>query len=379
MGINIFDFPTKIIFGLGTLTELGKEARALGKKALIATCPEIQNSGLLDTALKDLSFHGVGTVIFSGVEPNPRSSTVDRGAEIARLEQVDLVIGLGGGSAMDAAKGIALASSQDEPIWKYTESKITLIRPVPPIIQVPTLAGTGAEVSRGAVITNWPTHIKKSLISPHIQARVAIVDPELTLTAPDSAARAGAVDAFSHAVEPYITAEREAPLTDGIRETIMKMVLDYLPRMILNPKDEEPRVQLSWASTMAMSQIARLGGGGGFMPCHGLGHALSGYYDISHGNSLSALLPVWMRLTYPATQERFRRMNTNIFGGGDSIGRFEEWLENVGMKLRLRDLGFELNRAEEIAALAVRSSAGLRHNPVPIDQKIAAQIYLDVY
>jgi alcohol dehydrogenase class IV len=281
---------------------------------------------------------------------------------------------------MDAAKGIALASSNTEPIWRYSESKIALLHPVPPIIQVPTLAGTGAEISRGAVITNWETHVKKSIISPSIQAKVAIIDPELTLTAPDAATRAGAVDAFSHAVEPYLTAEADAPLTNGIRETIMKMVIHYLPRIVRDPQERESRIQISWASTVAMSQIARLGGGGGFMPCHGLGHALSGYFNIGHGNSLAALLPTWMRFTRPARMERFEKLGTNVFSGcSDPIEWFETWLESVGMRLKLRDLGFDLGKAAEVGALAVKSSSGLRHNPVPIDEKAASQIYRAAY
>ena len=377
MAISIFDFPTKMIFGIGSLAELGKEAKTLGQKALIVTYPDLQKNGLLDRVLKDLSANGIETEIFVDVEPNPRSTTVDRGAGIARSTGVNLIIGLGGGSAMDAAKGMALASSNTAPVWRYAESKIAPLRPVPSIIQVPTLAGTGAEISRGAVITNWETHVKKSIISPSIQAKVAIIDPELTLTAPEAATRAGAVDAFSHAVEPYLTAEVDAPLTDGIRETIMKMVIRYLPRIIRDPQEMESRVQLSWASTVAMSQIARLGGGGGFMPCHGLGHALSGYFNIGHGNSLAALLPTWMRFTFPARAERFRLLGTNVFGSNAPIEWFEGWLESVGMRLRLRDLGFDVGKAEEVAALAVKSSSGLRHNPVPIDAKAASQIYRD--
>jgi alcohol dehydrogenase class IV len=379
MNISVFDFPTKVVFGVGSVSELGREARELGSRALVVTYPEIQKAGLLDRVLKDLSSNGLETSIFDEVEPNTRSSTVDKGSQFALKQKVNLVIGLGGGSAMDAAKAIALASSGSEPIWKYAESKIAPLRQVPPLIQLPTLAGTGAEVSRGAVITNWEAHIKKSIVSPFIQARVAIIDPQLTLTAPDMAVRAGAVDAFSHAVEPYITEEADAPMTDGIRETIMKIVVDYLPRLLGKPNDLEIRTQLSWASMVSMSQIARIGGGGGFMPCHGLGHALSGYYNISHGNSLASLLPAWMRFTQPAREERSNKLAKIVFGDGELAPGFESWLEKVGMNLRLRDLGFKMEKAGEIAALAVKSSTGLRHNPVPIIERTAVQIYQAAY
>lgn len=378
MAMDIFDLPTKIIFGVKSVQQLGKEANPWGQKALVVTYSDIRKTGLLDRVLDDLKSNGLECVVFDEVEPNPRSTTVDRGAAIARAEKVDLVIGLGGGSAMDAAKGIALASSGTVPIWTYAERK-TATGHVPPIIQVPTLAGTGAETSGGAVITNWERHTKKSIVSPFVRAKVAIIDPELTLTVPQGAMKAGAVDAFCHAAEPYITAEATASLTDGVRETVMRMVLKYLLKAIERPDDIEARTQLSWASMMAMSPMARLGGGGGSMTCHGLGHALSAYYDISHGNSLAALILPWMRFNYPMTQERFKQLGTNVFGGKDAITSLEEWLESVGMKLRLSDLGFELDRATEIAGLAVKASVSLRYNPIPIDEKIAAQIYRDAY
>ena len=374
-----FELTTKILFGVGRISRLGEEAKKLGQKALIVTYPDIRRIGLMDKVLEDLKDKGVDTVTFEKVEANPRSSMVDEGAAVARSEKVDLIIGLGGGSAMDTAKGIALASSSTKPIWSYAGIRAEVSGTVPPIIQVPTMAGTGSEVNSGAIITNWETHVKTVVGSPYMQAKVAIIDPELTLTVPKNQTRAGGVDAFSHVVEPYVTDDAPNPLTDGIRETVMRVIVKYLPQVLARLDDIEARTQLSWASTMAMSQFVGLGGGRGWITCHGIEHAVSGYYDVIHGEGVAALLPAWMRFTLPAMKDRFDLLGKNVFGKVDGILATEEWLESVGMRLRLRDLGCELEHADEIAELAVESSPWLSRHPRTLDAEAIAQIYRDSY
>lgn len=377
--VTRFELTTKILFGVGSIQQLGEEAKKIGKKAIVVTYPDIRRIGLLDRVVEDLKANGVDALTFEKVEPNPRSSTVDEGAGIARREKVDLVIGLGGGSAMDAAKSIAVASAGTGSIWQYVGTRVQVEGPVPSIIQVPTMAGTGSEINNGAVITNWETHVKSTVGSRHMQARVAIIDPEVTLTVPRNQTAAGGIDAFTHIVESYVTDGTPSPLSDGIRETVMKMVVKYLPQALARLDDIEARSQLSWASTMAMSQFPRLGGGGGMLTCHGIEHALSGYYDVTHGDGLAALLLAWMRLTLPVMKERFDLLGKNVFGKEDGILATEEWLESVGMNLRLRDLGCELERAEEIAELAIASSPWLSTHPVTLDAAAIAQIYRDSY
>jgi len=149
-----FNLPVRIVYGAGIIERLGREAKAIGQKAMIVTYPDIRRVGLLDRVVENLKSNGVDTVIFEEVEPNPRSSTVDKGAKIARDEKIDLIIGLGGGSAMDTAKGIALASSGTDSIWSYTIGGTGEVKgPVPPLIQVPTMAGTGSEVNAGSITT----------------------------------------------------------------------------------------------------------------------------------------------------------------------------------------------------------------------------------
>jgi len=379
MAISRFELTTRIMFGVGVVGELGNEAQQLGKKALIVTYPDMRRIGLLDRVVKDLQDKGLGTLTFEKVEPNPRSSTVDEGARMARDEKADLIVGLGGGSAMDAAKSIAVASSGPESIWHYVETRARPEGAVPPIIQVPTMAGTGSEINNGAVITNWDTHVKSTVSNRFMQARVALIDPEITVTVPKNQTAAGGIDMFTHVVEAYVTDGTPTPLTDGIRETVMKMVVEYLPRVLAKLDDIEARTQLSWASTIAMSQFARLGGGGGMLTCHGIEHALSGYYDVTHGDGLAALLPAWMKYTAPVMQHQLDLLGRKVFGRADGILATEEWLESVGMRLRLGDLGCEMERADEIAELAVRSSPWLQLHPTPLDATAVARIYRDSF
>jgi alcohol dehydrogenase class IV len=377
--VTRFEMPTKIIFGAGSLDQLGGEASGLGKKALIVTYPDIRRVGLLDRIIEGLSGSGVEAVAFEKVEPNPRSTTVDEGAALARREKVDIVIGLGGGSAMDAAKSIAFASSGTKPIWEYVGTRFQGDADVPAIIQVPTMAGTGSEINSGAIITNWETHVKSGVGNQYMWAKVSIIDPEVTLTVPENQTKAGGIDIVTHVVEAYVTDRTPSPLTEGFRETVMKIVVKYLPQVLTRLDDIEARTQLSWASTMAMSQFVRLGGGGGSLTCHGIEHALSGYYDVTHGDGLAAFLPAWMRFTLPVMPDRFDSLGRNVFGKADGIGATEEWLESVGMRLRLRDLGCEEERAEEIAELAVRSSPWLSTHPRTLDAAAIAGIYRDAF
>ncbi len=377
--LSIFYLPVRIVFGPKSVDQLGDEAVKLGKRALIVTYPDIRKVGLLDRVVDNLKEKGVDAVVFEKVEPNPRSTTVDEGAGVLREEKIDLIIGLGGGSAMDAAKGIALAGSGSEPLWHYVETRARPEGPVLPIIQVPTLAGTGSEINAGAVITNWQTHDKNVVFTPALNARVAIVDPEITLTVPKNQTAAGGVDAFSHIVETYVTDQNPTPLTDGIRETVMKMIVKYLPKVLAQLDDLDSRTQISWASTVAMSQLARLGGGGGVMTCHGIEHAVSGYYDVTHGEGLAALLPAWMKYTEPILPERNKLLGEMVFDKPDGIAATEKWFEEVGMRLGLKDLGCELERAEEIADLALMSSPGLRNHPRTLDKPAITQIYRDSY
>ena len=163
--IQQFYIPIKVLFGPGSIEQIGQEAKKLGTRAMIVTYPDIRRLGFLDIVLKDLESQGIETSVFEELEPNPRTTTIDQAARIARGKKIDLVIGMGGGSAMDAAKGIALVSSGEAPVWDYMVGKARARDTVPNLIQVPTLAGTGSELNPICVFTHWESHEKRFIFS----------------------------------------------------------------------------------------------------------------------------------------------------------------------------------------------------------------------
>ena len=379
MPAQIISLPGKILFGAGSVSELGKEAAQLGKKAIIVTYPDIKKVGILDRVLADLKINGVDAVVYDKIEPNPRSTTIDAGVKLAHREKIELVIGLGGGSAMDAAKSLAIAYAGGAPVWDYVIRQARALPQTPPIIQIPTLAGTGSEINAGAVISNWEIHDKRAVGSGYAMAKIAIIDPEITLTVPLNQVTAGGVDIFCHIVEPYVTDNRPNQLTDGIRETTMRTVVENLPLALDNPQDISVRTKLSWASTLAMSALMNLGGGGGFLSMHDIEHAVSGYYDVTHGVGLAALLPAWMKFTLPVRKERFESLGRNVFGNADGIAATEAWLSRVGLHVKLRDLGASLDKAGEIGGIAEKAGWGLKYHPIPLNAQSVAEIYRNAF
>lgn len=376
--IQPFFLPVKILFGGGSIAQLGQEAKTLGHRAMIVTFPDLLKLGFLDNIIKDLRSNGLETEVFEDLEPNPRTSTIDKAARIARERKADLVIGVGGGSAMDAAKGIALASTGDASIWDYVTNTVQVTGPVPPLIQVPTLAGTGSELNQIAVFTDWDSHEKRFIVNDSLWAKVSVIDPVLTTTVPKKLTAAGGIDALAHIMECYLTAEKSFPMNDAIREAVMKVTVQFLPKVLAHPENVEFRTQLSWASTIASSEFSRLGGSVGDMTCHGIEHAVSGYYDVNHGAGLAALLPAWMKQILPARRERVELLGRNVFGKVDGIAAFEAWLDEIRMKPRLRDLGCELERADEIADIALKVW-DFQFHPTRMDAKSIARIYRDSY
>ncbi len=380
---STFYLPTKLIFGSGSVTQLGAEAKKLGKRAMLVTgLQSARRTGLLDKVTRDLEDNGLEVFVFDKVMPNPRASVVDEGADIARRKGADLIIGLGGGSAMDAAKGIRLASASDSPIWDYYigVADTKAVGQVMPLMLVPTIAATGSEFDAFSVITNWENHEKRAVLTPLYFANVSIVDPELTVTLPLKLTAAGGVDILLHVFENYITTSRPSLLTDGIIEGIMRVVVQTLPQVLAKLDDVELRTRLSWASTVACSDIITLGGGIGYRTLHLIEHALSGYHDVTHGEGLAALLPAWMRYTLPVREDRFSSLGRNVFGEEDGVAAVEKWLDSVGMRLGLRTLGVVPEDFEALADNALRTSRGLlSKHPNTLDASVIVQLLKDSY
>jgi alcohol dehydrogenase YqhD (iron-dependent ADH family) len=368
--------PIKFINGPGSLSQLGKEVARIGKTALLVTYTETMRSlGVLDKVLKDLETNGVRTVIFDKVDPNPRTTTIDEGAKIARENNVQVVIGLGGGSVMDAAKSIALASSGTDPIWAHYEGKANSKGKVPAIVVVPTIAASGSESNSTAVFTNWDTHEKVLLVKTQLFPAVSIIDPALNLTLPAKITAQGGFDIFCHLVETYATADEPNLINDSLREACMRTVVESLPAVLDKLDDIVLRSKLSWASTIAGSQLNWLGGGGGLMTLHGLEHPLSGQYDLVHADGLAALLIEWMRFTLPVRQDRFKMLGERVFGEPDGIAATEKWLQKIGMRIRLRDLGVKESDFDKLVDNTMKTGYWVQLHPRPFDNQAIKALF----
>ncbi len=363
-----FHLSTKIVFGPGTLSMLGEEAKKYGKRPLCVTgTSAMKRTGILKRALSSLESAGLHSIVFDEVEPNPRSSTVDKGAEIARKERCDLILGLGGGSAMDAAKGIAVAARGKHSIWRYIadwEEGYVTPEEALPIGLIPTIAATGSEADMVSVITNWETHEKAVLAGECLIPEFSIIDPELTFSVPPETTADGGIDIICHVLETYFTAKRSFPISDRFSESIVATVIENLGKAMMRGDDPEARSNLSWASSLALTGIASAGLAGGFV-IHPIEHALSGHYDISHGRGLAILLPSVMEYTIPKSPKRYAQLAERVFGVhstviGDEekakicVEKVRDFLKSVSLNCRLSDLGIDASKFETMAEDTIR-------------------------
>jgi alcohol dehydrogenase YqhD (iron-dependent ADH family) len=348
-----FQNPTQIIFGAGKLSQLGEVVRKHGNKALLVTGGgSVRRNGTFDKAVASLHTAGVSVAECSGVEPNPRLSTVVRGADTARNEKCDVVVALGGGSAMDAAKVMAASVFYEGDYWNMMAS-VQENRKLPdralPIITVPTLAATGSEMNAGAVITNEKTNVKSFVIAECLYPRTAIVDPELTVSVPPDQTAFGICDLITHVTESYFNGVDGTPLQDRFAEGVILSAMEWGARTIADGHDLEARTQVQWASVVALNGWVQVGTAAAF-PVHMIEHVLSAHHDIAHGAGLAVVNPAWMRFAARSRPTRFAKFAERVFGlplhypgdasaANEGIERFEAFLRSIGCPTRLSEVG----------------------------------------
>jgi alcohol dehydrogenase len=350
-----FDFqnPTRLVFGAGTLLRLGEIACSHGRRVLLVTGGgSVKRSGAFDCAVASLKAAGVSVVECAGVEPNPRISSVVRGAELARAEGCDVVIGMGGGSTMDAAKVMAAAVFYEGDPWDmivHGQADPRLPTRALPIVTVPTLAATGSEMNNGAVITDERTTVKSFVLADCLFPRVALVDPELTVSVPPDQTAFGVCDLITHVTEGYFNGVDGTPLQDRFAEGTILTALEWGPKAVADGGDLEARAQVQWASVVALNGWVQVGTNGAF-PVHMIEHVLSAHHDVAHGAGLAVVNPGWMRFAAKTREARFAQFAQRVFNvparKGDDLGcalegvdRFEAFLRSIGCPTRLSQLG----------------------------------------
>jgi alcohol dehydrogenase len=299
-------------FGRGTVAEVGRITAATGAtRVLIVTDPFLAASVIIDSVRASLEGAGLTVTIFGGVTPNPTTHCVDEGSDLAASIGADAIVAVGGGSSMDAAKGISLGAVNPERGIGLDYTTV-FQNPALPIIAVPTTAGTGAEVNAFGVITDVVSHRKFYVGHDSALARAAVLDPELTVGLPAGATAATGMDALTHALESYLSV-RANPYSDGIALQVISTVAAYLPRAVTNGADLEARAELLLASHVAGVGFSHTGLG----LVHGIAHPLGGQFNIPHGLALCLVIEGVLRFNRSAREERIARVAFAL-GVGDT-------------------------------------------------------------
>ncbi|HTY86603.1 MAG TPA: iron-containing alcohol dehydrogenase [Candidatus Acidoferrum sp.] len=293
-----FTTATRIVFGTGSLSQAGALAADFGRRALVVTGRDARRAERLQANLKSA---GVDTVTFP-ITGEPDLATVTQGMELAKAEKCDLVIGFGGGSAIDTAKAIAAMLTNDGELLDYLEiigRGKPLTKPSAPFIAIPTTAGTGAEVTRNAVLASPEHQVKVSLRSPLMLARVAVVDPELTCNLPPALTASTGLDALTQLIEPFVC-NRANPMTDGLCVEGLRRAARSLRIAYSNGKDKDARADMAVASLFGGLALSNAGLGA----VHGFAGPIGGRFPAPHGAICAALLPHVMAMNLRALRQR---------------------------------------------------------------------------
>lgn len=376
-----FDFQTatRLVFGPGRLAELGELAAGLGaRRAMVVSDPGIVKSGHVERGLAALAQAGLTTMVFDGVVENPTTDNVEQGVAAARDFQPDLLIGLGGGSSMDCAKGINFIYTNGGEMKDYWGvGKAT--KPMLSMIAVPTTAGTGSETQSFALISDAKTHAKMACGDKKASCKIALLDPELTVTQPTRVTALTGIDAISHALETFVTKKRNLVSLAFSREA-WRMLAGNLARVIDHPTDLDARGAMQLGSCLAGLAIenSMLGA------THSLANPLTAAYGIPHGQAIAVMLPHVIRFNGEAVGAWYRDLlgsSTDDNGlppaeeGYEGLAAFLTRLaEKLGLATKLRDLEVERERLPELAADAAKQWTAT-FNPRPVHQPELLAIY----
>jgi alcohol dehydrogenase class IV len=363
-----FRLPGVIHFGWGALEKLKDEAPRIGQRALLVTGRSAMAQTGIGARVRELLEHaGVAVVPFSGVESDPTSATIDRGAAFARQEGCDLVIGLGGGSPMDAARAIAGLYGLEGSILDYVHGK-PIDRPGLPLINIATTAGTASEITHVAVVSDEEKRLKFGVKSPYWFARVAITDPELTLTMPPALTASTGLDALSHAVESYLSTGAWAP-AEALALRAIELIGRHLRRAVADGGNREARENMAMASMIAGMAFANTGLG----LAHGFAHPLGSRHGLAHGVCCGRLLPHVMRYNAQVVPERIAVIGAALTGqpGSDSataVDAVAALTRDVRVPAGMADLALPDDEVVSLAKDALLIGA-VKTNPQPVTEE----------
>lgn len=380
--------PTKVFFGKDKQKEIGDIVKEYGYKTVMLQYGKesIKKSGLYDEVVSALTDKGIKVIDFGGVEPNPKVSFVRDAIKVARENNVELILAVGGGSAIDSAKSTAAGVLYDGDVWDFPSQKATPKASLD-VACILTIAAAGSEMSSSAVLTNTELNIKKGFNSPFNRCKFAVMNPELTYTVDKYQTACGIVDIMAHTMERYFTVAEPTDLTDRIAESILKAVISAGKVLMENPCDYDARANMMWASSLSHNDLTGCGRENALC-VHQLEHALSGEFDfIAHGAGLAVLFPAWARFIYKENPSRFAQFARRVWDVDEDddlkasllgIEKMEEFFKEIEMPLSLREFGIE-NVSERLADLCTFSKNRVIKSYVDLDYDKIKQIFESCY
>ena len=366
-----WSFPTRMLVGPGRIAELPALCREIGlERPLLVTDRGLAGHAMVRSVLDGLAAAGLPAAMFSDVQGNPLDVNVEHGVAAFRTGGHDSVIALGGGSALDVGKLVALMVGQQRPIWDFEDIGDWWTRAdaaaIKPILAIPTTAGTGSEVGRAAVVTNGATHEKKIIFHPRMLPAAVIADAELCVGLPPHLTAATGMDAFTHCFEAYCV-DSFHPMADGIALEGMRLIQAFLPRAVRQGDDLLARSRMLAAASMGAVAFQK-----GLGAVHSLAHPLSALFDTHHGLGNAVLLPYVMVFNRSAIATRMPLLARVLALPGDGFDAVLDWLlefrRELGIPHALSDLGIDHSRAPEIALQAQRDpSTASNPRPTTVD------------
>lgn len=349
--MNNFNFysPTFFKFGRNTETEVGTLVKRFGGNRVLIHYGggSVVKSGLLDRVKASLDAKNIFHIELGGVKPNPRSGLVYEGIKLCRENEIDFILPVGGGSAIDSAKAIAIGVPYEGDFWDFYSGK--RIEKALPVGTILTISAAGSEASLSSVITNENGMQKRGTGSDLIRPVFSILNPELTTTLPPYQIACGATDMFAHVLERYFTNTKEVEITDRLCEAIMLAIINEAPKAVSNPNDYDAQANLMWAGMVAHNDICGVGRDQDW-GTHQLEHELSALYDVAHGAGLAVMFPAWMKYALRHDLNRFVQFAVCVFAceldaknplktAQEGIRKYEEFLKSIGMPVRFKELG----------------------------------------
>ena len=340
-----YEFPVRIHFGQGCFEDsLKKELQKYGKRVMLAYGGDsLKRTGLYDRIVTMLNEAGKTVTDFGGIMPNPTYAKVLEGARLAREQDVDFILAVGGGSVSDCCKIVSAQARLDSDIWDYEYAERKIPTDFIPLGVIVTASGTGSEQNNGAVITNEEKKQKSPLWGCF--ADFAILDPDLTKTVPMKQVISGAFDTLSHCMETYFGHPHTCNLSDRINEAVQRSVIKNLKAIIADPDDDFARSELMWASAMGENGILKLGKVTDFQ-CHMIEHQLGAYTDCNHGQGLAVLHPILYRHIYKSAEEKFRRWAQEVWlvqDADEGIDFLADFIREVGLPTTFTEMGIILD------------------------------------